>query len=190
MIVPWKSPLKPLFSKTIHQLRESGTIEYFKLLWEGKCVSSSESKGVVNLVSLSLGHMIFVFLLLLSYHATTLIILGCEIVYAKLKIKFEPKDPSNQSVEAVVSVCDDPSQTHLDFEYIKIQYDIVKSYLNKEADGLPMTDDVLEALKFVQLQNEIVMNHKRNGNEKEVTSQDQIDIHPDERNIIVEDIEV
>ena len=189
MIVPWKSPLKPLFSKTIHQLRESGAIEYFKLMWEGKEIRSLDSIGAANLVSLSLGHMIFVFLLFLTYHATTLIILGCEIVYAKLNKKLEPeeKEPSIQNVEAIVC---DPTNTHLDLEYIKNQYDIVQSFLNK-ADGQSMTDDESEALKFVLLQNEIVMNRRRNGNEKKITNQDQeTEIHHNERNIIVEDIEV
>ena len=185
MIVPWKSPLKPLFSKAIHQLRESGTIEYFKLLWEGKGVSSSNSIGAANLVSLSLGHMIFVFLLFLTYHATTLIILGCEIVYAKFNKKIKPKEIEQLTQNAEAVVCD-PTSTYLDFNYIKNQYDIVQLYLNK-TDGQLMTDDVSEALKFVHLQNEIVMNHRRNGNGKD----QKIKIHPDnERNIIVEDIEV
>ena len=189
MIVPWKSPLKPLFSKTIHQLRESGAIEYFKLMWEGKEIRSLDSIGAANLVSLSLGHMIFVFLLFLTYHATTVIILGCEIVYAKFNKKLEPeeKEPSTQNVEAVVC---DPTNTHLDLEYIKKQYDIVQSYLNK-ADGQSMTDDVSEALKFVHLQSEIVMNQRRNQNKREDANHElDNENHPDERNIIVEDIEV
>ena len=119
MIVPWKSPLKPIFSNAVLKLRESGTIEYFKLLWEGKEVSSSEG---IDLFPLSLGQVGSAFLLFSLYCLISLMILGFEVVYRKCKKKIKPPDQAEtlDPDEAISNL----QNINVDLEFIKKKYSI------------------------------------------------------------------
>ena len=159
MIVPWKSPLKPIFSNAVLKLRESGAIEYFKLLWEGKEVSSSEG---IALFPLSLGQVGLAFLLFSLYCLISLIILGCEVVYGKCKKKLKAISPNQTEIldldEAIINL----QNIDLDLEYIKKKYETVQSYLSETSEQI-VTKEVLESIDFLQQLQEFVKSHNGNG---------------------------
>ena len=77
--VPWNSPLKPIFLKAVLQLKESGTLEYFSMVWEAKDIISS---GESELVSLSIGQVVLALMIFSSYFGFTLLVLGFELIQA------------------------------------------------------------------------------------------------------------
>ena len=139
MIVPWNSPLKPIFNNAIIKLKEYGTFEYLVTEWEGKDIVSS---GGAELYSLSFGQVILAMLMFSSYFGIALIVLGFELIANKLR----PNDKhGNQNVKGKPFGLLD--NVDLDNEFIKNQYVQVESYFGQPDQ--PITDKIMKALKIV-----------------------------------------
>ena len=138
MIVPWNSPLKPIFLSAVIQLRERGTLDYLQKVWEGKDIVSS--KGA-ELYSLSIGQVVLAILIFLSYFGLALVILGIEMIYQKLDT---PKNQKSKPTGAHL----DPQMALLNFEYTRKQYKIIEDYF--EGSTIQLEEDFLKALKYVK----------------------------------------
>ena len=79
-IVPLNSPLKLIFKNALLQLSESGGLDYISTVWEGKEIGSS-SGGGSELVVLSIGQVLLVFILFSFILVCTFLVLSCELLY-------------------------------------------------------------------------------------------------------------
>ena len=139
MIVPWNSPLKPIFNNAIIKLREYGTFDYLVMEWEGKDIVSS---GGAELYSLSFGQVILAMLMFSSYFGIALLVLGFELIANKLR----PKNKlGNQNAKGKPFGLLD--NVDLDNEFIKNQYVQVESYFGQPEQ--PLTEELMKALKIV-----------------------------------------
>ena len=139
MIVPWNSPLKPIFNNAIIKLREYGTFDYLVMEWEGKDIVSS---GGAELYSLSFGQVILAMLMFSSYFGIALLVLGFELIANKLR----PKDKhGNQNAKGKPFGLLD--NMDLDNEFIKNQYVQAESYFGQPEQ--PLTEELMKALKIV-----------------------------------------
>ena len=139
LIVPWNSPLKPIFNNAIIKLREYGTFDYLVMEWEGKDIISS---GGAELYSLSFGQVILAMLVFSSYFGIALLVLGFELVFNKLR----PNNKlGNQNTKGKPFGLLD--NVDLDNEFIKNQYVQVESYFGQPDQ--PLTLELMKALKIV-----------------------------------------
>ena len=139
MIVPWNSPLKPIFNSAVIKLREYGTFDYLVMEWEGKDVLST---GGAELYSLSFGQVILAMLMFSSYFGIALLVLGFELIANKLR----PKNKhGNQNAKGKPFGLLD--NVDLDNEFIKNQYVLVESYFGQTDQ--PLTEELMKALKIV-----------------------------------------
>ena len=80
-IVPLNSPLKLIFKHALLQLSESGGLDYISTVWEGKEIGSSSGGGGSELVVLSIGQVLLVFILFSFILVSTFLVLSCELMY-------------------------------------------------------------------------------------------------------------
>ena len=141
MIVPWNSPLKPIFNNAIIKLREYGTFDYLVMEWEGKDIISS---GGAELYSLSFGQVILAMLIFSSYFGIALLVLGFELIANKLR-------PNKHGYQNAKGTKGKPfgllDNVDLDNEFIKNQYVQVESYFGQPEQ--PLTEELMKALKIV-----------------------------------------
>ena len=139
MIVPWNSPLKPIFNSAVIKLREYGTFDYLVMEWEGKDIASS---GGAELYSSSFGQVILAMLMFSSYFGIGLLVLGFELIANKLR-------PNNKhgNQNAKGKPFGLLENVDLDNEFLKNQYVQVESYFGQPDQQL--TEDVMKALKIV-----------------------------------------
>ena len=139
MVLPWNSPLKPLFNNAIIKLREYGTFDYLVMEWEGKDIVSS---GGAELYSLSFGQVILAMLIFLSYFGIALLVLGFELVVNKLRPNVKHGNQNGKGKP--FGLLDD---VDFDKKIIKYQYVQVESYFGQPNQAL--TKELLKALKIV-----------------------------------------
>ena len=141
MIVPWNSPLKPIFNNAIIKLREYGTFDYLVMEWEGKDIISS---GGAELYSLSFGQVILAMLIFSSYFGIALLVLGFELIANKLR-------PNKHGYQNAKGTKGKPfgllDNLDLDNEFLKNQYVQVESYFGQRDQQI--TDHLMKALQIV-----------------------------------------
>ena len=139
MIVPWNSPVKPIFNSALLKLREHGTFDYLVMEWEGKDIISL---GGAELYSLSFGQVILAMSLFSLYFGIALLVLGFEIVFNKLRPK---RKCGNQNAKGKPFGLID--NVDIDNQFIKNQYVQVESYFGQR--NQPLTEELMKALKIV-----------------------------------------
>ena len=141
MIVPWNSPLKPIFNNAIIKLREYGTFDYLVMEWEGKDIVSS---GGAELYSLSFGQVILAMLMFSSYFGIALLVLGFELIANKLRPNKHGYQNAKGTKGKAFGLLDN---VDLDNEFIKNQYVQAESFFGQPEQ--PLTEELMKALKIV-----------------------------------------
>lgn len=92
-VYPKNSPLVPMTRYAFDQLREGGMIEYLSIKWKGNSLPNMES---ADLIELSAGQTLLIFILMGSALALTSLILCFEFVHKRLLNRKPPKRRSKK----------------------------------------------------------------------------------------------